>query len=476
VVRVNQLPTATVTGTTAVCQNATPPSITFTGANGSAPYTFTYRINSGATLTLITPAGSSSATVTAQTGMAGTYAYTLISVRDANSTACEQGQTSAALVTVNPLPTITNNPSLTLCSRNNTSLRLTASVPSTYSWTLGSVTGGITGASAGNGDSIRNILVNPGNATAGTVEYRVTPRSTPQNCVGPTFSILATVNPLPVAPAITGPTGPLCQFTLNQLFSANSPSPAVQYAWSATGASINAQTAATTVPATGTPGGQNAIVSFRNSGAATIAVRATYTATGCVSDSTPRTITVTTGTAADTAKVVYNGTDFIALNNTVTKYQWGYDSVNLAPVTIAGETFQNYSRPGAMSETAKFAFWVRTEKGSCQTKNYFNTPPSYSFRIGQAPPRVEAQPVSVQPIRIFPNPTRERLTIAWNSSLKPQQCVVTDILGRRIVDRKLTPDASGSTSLDVSGLQEGIYFIQLLRNGEKAAIARFVKE
>jgi len=37
-------PTATITGTTTVCQNATSPLITFTGSGGTAPYTFTYTV------------------------------------------------------------------------------------------------------------------------------------------------------------------------------------------------------------------------------------------------------------------------------------------------------------------------------------------------------------------------------------------------------------------------------------------------
>ena len=42
IVTVNPLPTATISGTTAVCKDAASPNITFTGASGTAPYTFTY--------------------------------------------------------------------------------------------------------------------------------------------------------------------------------------------------------------------------------------------------------------------------------------------------------------------------------------------------------------------------------------------------------------------------------------------------
>ncbi|TMI91609.1 MAG: HYR domain-containing protein, partial [Bacteroidetes bacterium] len=87
---VNTLPTATITGTTSLCQNAASPNITFTGANGTAPYTFTYTINGGANQTITTSSGNS-ITVAAPTGTAGTFTYALVSVSDANT--CSQSHT-----------------------------------------------------------------------------------------------------------------------------------------------------------------------------------------------------------------------------------------------------------------------------------------------------------------------------------------------------------------------------------------------
>ena len=98
------MPTATISGTTAVCQNATAPVITFTGAGGTVPYTFTYTINGGTAQTVTTTTGTS-VTVTVPTTTAGTFTYALVSVQDASGTACSQAQTGSAVVTVNPLPT-----------------------------------------------------------------------------------------------------------------------------------------------------------------------------------------------------------------------------------------------------------------------------------------------------------------------------------------------------------------------------------
>jgi hypothetical protein len=101
-ITVNPLPTATISGTVSVCLNAPTPTITFTGANGTAPYTFTYRINAGPNLTVVSVGNT--ATVAAPTGTAGVFTYTLISVRDASSTLCSQNQSGTAVVTVNTLP------------------------------------------------------------------------------------------------------------------------------------------------------------------------------------------------------------------------------------------------------------------------------------------------------------------------------------------------------------------------------------
>ena len=105
------LPSATISGTTDVCKNATQPEITFTGADGATPYTFIYKINDGVDLSVTTTSGNS-VTVAQNTGTSGTFAYTLVSVTDGNGS--YHAQTGTATITVNdqlvPLFTYAGSP------------------------------------------------------------------------------------------------------------------------------------------------------------------------------------------------------------------------------------------------------------------------------------------------------------------------------------------------------------------------------
>jgi hypothetical protein len=110
---VNPAPTATLMGTTTVCQNATAPGVVFTGASGKAPYTFTYTFN-GSTQTVTTTSGNA-VEVVQPTGSAGTFTYSLLSVTDANS--CSKTiDAQTAVVTVQPVTSIRSlTPSQSIC-------------------------------------------------------------------------------------------------------------------------------------------------------------------------------------------------------------------------------------------------------------------------------------------------------------------------------------------------------------------------
>lgn len=129
-ITVNPLPVASISGSTSLCINSAAPVVTFTGAVGTAPYTFTYSLNGGANRTLVSTANT--ATLTAPSNVSGTFTYTLISVSDVYGS---QNQSGNAVITVNPLPVIQ------ILSTKGTSvskgdvLQLSATGGTSYSWT-----------------------------------------------------------------------------------------------------------------------------------------------------------------------------------------------------------------------------------------------------------------------------------------------------------------------------------------------------
>ena len=122
------LPTATISGTTAVCQNAAQPQITFTGSGGTAPYTFVYKIGTGTNISIVSTGDIS--TINVPTSTSGVFVYTLVSVSDSSG---NQNLSDSVTITVNPLPvvdfTFTNN----VCS--GTAVQFTTtSTGNSYIW------------------------------------------------------------------------------------------------------------------------------------------------------------------------------------------------------------------------------------------------------------------------------------------------------------------------------------------------------
>lgn len=206
-VTVNPLPTATLTGTTAVCEGAPAPSVTFTGANGTEPYVFTYRLNGGNYQTIAAPSGSS-VTISVPTGVPGTYSYELISVRDASSTSCSQVQTGVAVVTVNPLPTATISGTANVC-QNTTGTMVTftgSNGTSPYTFTYNINSGTTRTVTTPAGENSVSVQVPTSSVGVFTYSLMMVRDASTTACGGPMAgSATITVLPLPTA-TITGTT------------------------------------------------------------------------------------------------------------------------------------------------------------------------------------------------------------------------------------------------------------------------------
>jgi uncharacterized protein (TIGR02145 family) len=192
-VTVNPLPTATIAGTTSVCQNSAAPLVTFTGGSGTTPYNFTYNINGLPNQTITTIAGNS-VTIAVPTNTVGTFTYNLVSVQDGSSTACSQPQIGSATVTVNVLPIPPIAGAHGMCLNTSGTYTTTAGM-SGYSWT---VTAGGTITSGSTTNSITIIWTANGLQTI-TLNY-----TDANGCTAATpSSFNVTVNTLPV-PSLSG--------------------------------------------------------------------------------------------------------------------------------------------------------------------------------------------------------------------------------------------------------------------------------
>jgi gliding motility-associated-like protein len=211
---VNPLPSAAIAGTTTICKNSATPLITFTGSGGTAPYTFRYTINGGATQTISTITGNS-VTLQASTAVAGVFNYALQSVQDASASACIQNQTGIAVITVNPLPQATISGTTAVCANStNPTITFTGSggtAPYTFTYTIN---GGINQTITSTGST---ATITVPSATVGIYTYNlvsVSDGSTTSCAQVQSGSAVITVNPLPTL-IVTNPAEVCVPNTIN---------------------------------------------------------------------------------------------------------------------------------------------------------------------------------------------------------------------------------------------------------------------
>jgi hypothetical protein len=92
-------PQATISGTDSICMNAPDALITLSGNAGTAPYTFTYSLNSGTAEQIVSGSGDM-ASIAQSSSISGDFEYKLISVSDANG--CVMNVNSASTITILP--------------------------------------------------------------------------------------------------------------------------------------------------------------------------------------------------------------------------------------------------------------------------------------------------------------------------------------------------------------------------------------
>ncbi|MCW3086386.1 MAG: hypothetical protein JWP12_3752 [Bacteroidetes bacterium] len=343
-ITVNPIPVVTATPTSQTICSGSTTAITLSGnvTGTTFAWTVTQTGVSGATAS----SGTSIAQILIATGAStGTAVYTITPTANGCS-----GTPVTVTITVNPIPFATATPSTqTLCSGGTTSIALTSfTTGTTFSWTV--IQTGVSGASAGSGTSIAQVLSATG-TTTGTAVYSITPSA--NGCTGSPITVTITVNPIPVLTA-TPATQTICSGSATSI-TLNSNVTGTTYAWTVTqtgvtGASANSGSSITqTLTATGSTAG-------------TAVYTATPTANGC--SGTPVTITVTVNptpdvTATPPAQTICSGTaTSIALSGSVagTAYNWTVVQSGVTGASNdAGSTIaQTLSTTGTTTGTAVY--------------------------------------------------------------------------------------------------------------------------
>lgn len=351
-VTVNPIPSATAVPSAQIVCSGISPIIALSSTVSGTNFTWT------PLQTNVTGANSGSGVViseplTATTINSGTVVYTITPA----AAGCT-GTPVSVTVTVDPTPTVVATPaSQTICSGDSTSIALSGTVAgTTYSWTAAQ--SGVSGATAGNGDTIVQILTNTFGSTPGTATYSITPSA--NSCPGQPVTAVVTVNPQPVV-TISPSSQTICSGDATSIALTSNIS-GTTYSWTVVQNGVSGATANSgssivqTLTATDTVPG-------------TVVYTITPSAGGCVGQS--KTITVTVNprpvvTATPNAQTICSGNSTsIALSSNVpgTQFSWTVSQNNVTGATPGSGTSIAQTLSATTNGTAVYV--VNPSAGGC---------------------------------------------------------------------------------------------------------------
>ncbi len=437
---VNPVPTATITGTSSVCQGGIIDMVVH-ASGGVGAYIYAW---SGGTVV------GSDTTATDNPALPGTITYSVV-VSDTAS-GCNLSTPGTHPVIVNPLPTV-NATATTTSNCVGAELYLNSTPGggsgigsySSYLWS------GPHGFSASmQSDTIPNITL----ADSGVYSVFVTDSN---GCTSASAGVTAsvTVNSLPIVPPITiAPAGNICLNARYQNFGIDNVNAQETYNWSATNAVIDSQWE---------PTHQYCLVSFIDAvGSSTITL--TVDSAGCPNQKYD-TITVRSAGSNDNIQVYYYN-DYLVCVGAVDSvgYQWGCDSANLHADTFKNETHQSYFAGPNKPENAPYYWVMTTEAGGCYQKTYYNQP----FPRNANPGNMAAE----SGMQLYPNPAQSSITVELPDTTGAM-LEIFDMLGQKVTAISATQTVTG---VDVARLAPGHYLLVWRSNGIKMATAQFIKD
>ena len=219
---VTPLPSATISGTTTICQGSTTPSITFTGANSTPPYTFSYSLNGGIPQTITTAINSSTVSISIPTATAGSFTYNLLNVSVGTCTNVVSNQ--VATIDIVQTPSVSLGASTVLICPGDPVVLTATGTPTTFN--------GISGSYAWSNTTATSAVQTVNPTQTGPNTYTVS--YTLNNCVSQPASVTINVQTAPQLAIQSNPSGTICEggcVTLSAVPSASTVVPNA-YVWS----------------------------------------------------------------------------------------------------------------------------------------------------------------------------------------------------------------------------------------------------
>ena len=278
-------------------------------------------------------------------------------------------------------PVITSATTGTVCSGVAQNYTITATLPSTYSWSRPAVTGisnaAVTAQTAG---TIAEVLVNTTTAPI-VVAYSIIPTATSPTCVGAAFTYAVTVNPSPVITSAA--TGIVCS-GIAQSYAITSTVPST-YTWSRA-----ALTGITPATGSGTTSPITEILTNAGTTALTVTYVLTPTATtgSCVGAPSNYAVTVNPKpavTSAATGQVCSGVAQNYAITcNVPSGYTWSRAAVTgITPATGSGTASpvtETLTNSGTTALTVTYVITPTSTTGSC-----VGTPFNYAVTVNPSP-------------------------------------------------------------------------------------------
>ncbi len=334
-VTVKPLPTANISSSAStVCLNAASPVITFTGATGTAPYTFSYTFN-GVPQTPVVSNAAGMYTINVPTNTVGPKIYEITGVQESSANTCSQNISGQSFtITVNPLPQAAISAGTAVClNAPSPQVIFTGSggtAPYTFNYTINGVAQAPVVSNAGG-----TYTINAPTNVAGPFIYSITMVTDASStlCSQPynnTITTTITVRPLPTPDFVTNT--PLCE-TRDISFTDNSnPQVGTVTSWSWNFGDVASGALNTSIL-------QNPVHNFSTAGNYIITLNVT-TSNGC-SNAVPFTRTITINDRPKAGFIVPE----VCINDVAAVF---IDTSKIANGTISGTGYSwNYGDPAS---------------------------------------------------------------------------------------------------------------------------------